>query len=34
MNRIEDMDELLKKSLTPTDVPPEQLNFKVLLRAK
>lgn len=34
MNRIEDMDELLKKSLTPTDVPPEQLNCQVLLRAK
>lgn len=34
MNGIEDMDELLKKSLTPTDVPPEQLNCQVLLRAK
>ncbi|MDE6913540.1 MAG: hypothetical protein K2P35_07585 [Lachnospiraceae bacterium] len=29
-----DMDELLKKSLTPTDVPPGRLNCQVLLRAK
>lgn len=32
--QTEDMDELLKKSLTPADIPPEQLNCQVLLRAK
>ncbi len=30
----EDMDSLLKKSLIPTDMPPERLNCQVLLRAK
>lgn len=30
----EDMDSLLKKSLTPADMPPERLNCQVLLRAK
>ncbi len=30
----EDMDSLLKKSLTPVEAPPERLNCQVLLRAK
>lgn len=29
-----DMDKLLKKSLTPTDVPPDRLNRMVLLKVK
>lgn len=34
MKRIEDIDELLKKSLAPASEPPEWLNCQVLLRAK
>lgn len=34
MKRIEDIDELLKKSLAPVSEPPEWLNCQVLLRAK
>lgn len=34
MKRIEDIDELLKKSLAPVSEPPEWLNGQVLLRAK